>query len=295
MRARPDAYWYAPHPRLCTFAPNAVAQLLMTTGRNSLGFIDQHFVLPRAVADDVMLRMISQFQQCSATWPHPDLEHWLLHSLETSTRGLGTHVTRTRFPFAIVRNDSHEQSAKDFCRTPGYAVSKPQCMQRAYPESVQRAKSTGASDTLYHDRLLRADAPTCNAALREATSNMWVSGGCRGTFVCNGHRTGLCGASASAVRHGSTRRVLCSCAENATKRSLLNPLLNQHSAFIGSQATSATVQAGRACNVSLLQPVSAAAPCTLGYNFGCVESITVAAASAACFAVELASSSQKWL
>ena len=271
--------------------------------------------------------MMTRLQQCNATWPYQNLEQWLLDTLEASARRLGTHLARTRFPFAIVRNDSREPSARDFCRTPvsphglqpswsshaslligsdptfeslvwkGYAVSKQQCMVMAYPESAQeRAKLAGTSASKLDDRRPAPDAPACNVTLREAvngvnavnavqpvprgTSSIWASGGCRGAFACNGQRTGLCGTK------GSTRRVLCSCAENATRRSALSALLNQHSAFIGSQATK--TEAGRVCNVSLLQEVSSAAPCILGQSFGCVDRITAASASAACFAIELA-------
>ena len=123
------AFWYAPHPRLCTLAPNVVAQILMTM-RHSLGFADQHFVLPRGAADDVM-RMVTRLQQCNGTWPYQSLEQWLLDTLEASARGLGTHLARTRFPFAIVRNGSREPSARDFCQTPV-------CLQSLKPLRVNK-------------------------------------------------------------------------------------------------------------------------------------------------------------
>jgi hypothetical protein len=59
---------------------------------------------------------------------------------------------------------------------------------------------------------------------------MWVAGGCRGTFVCHGARTGICGgpkaraqAAANDAKAGDDwPLVVCSCEANVTLRDAIN-------------------------------------------------------------------------
>jgi hypothetical protein len=53
-------------------------------------------------------------------------------------------------------------------------------------------------------------------------STMWVSLGCRGTFSCNGARTGICGFKRPLPQLSSTQLTNCSCAEDSDERDAIN-------------------------------------------------------------------------
>lgn len=57
VRARPDSFWLAPHPRACDLDPTAAY-----VRRN--GVSDQNFVLPRAAATTMFASMLAQAARC---------------------------------------------------------------------------------------------------------------------------------------------------------------------------------------------------------------------------------------
>ena len=176
VRTRPDAYWYAPHPRLCSLAPHIVAQ---NTGHN-MGFVDQHFVLPRAAAEPVMLGMAAQFRACNGSWPYSDLEHWLLDSLTASAARIGALVKRVRFPVAIVRNDSLEPSAQRFCENPGHNISTADCMRLVYAPTPSRPSRVMATIAGSASATAATDADTAATAAKPATPEA-ISGSAKGS------------------------------------------------------------------------------------------------------------------
>ena len=57
VRARPDQFWFAPHPPACSFSSD------QTYVRRN-GVSDQNFVLPRAIAPAIFRSMLRQYERC---------------------------------------------------------------------------------------------------------------------------------------------------------------------------------------------------------------------------------------
>jgi hypothetical protein len=55
----------------------------------------------------------------------------------------------------------------------------------------------------------------------QSPTSMFVQGGCRGTFVCNGNRTGLCGPPEGG-RRMPLHRIVCACLEDVDERRRAN-------------------------------------------------------------------------
>ncbi len=132
VRARPDAWWYRPHPPLC--APDAAGACSIVLHKlpcNSRGYPDQHFALPRAAAR-ILGDMAQQYAQCNGTLvPYMSLEDWLIGNAEAAAVDLRLPPPqRADFPFVLVRNSPTDPSANYFCC--GDAREHAECMRGAY-------------------------------------------------------------------------------------------------------------------------------------------------------------------
>lgn len=103
---------------------------------------------------------------------------------------------------------------------------------------------------------------------------MWVSKGCRGTFLCNGARSGICGFKKYFPQLSDTQHTNCSCASDSAKRDAINTrwwqqldedrqkrvvLPHQPAAHNTSNAAAAIKAAASAKQAAIATPVSAAA------------------------------------
>eukprot|EP00747_Dinoflagellata_sp_TGD_P209042 gnl/TRDRNA2_/TRDRNA2_82477_c1_seq1.p3 gnl/TRDRNA2_/TRDRNA2_82477_c1~~gnl/TRDRNA2_/TRDRNA2_82477_c1_seq1.p3 ORF type:complete len:224 (+),score=14.65 gnl/TRDRNA2_/TRDRNA2_82477_c1_seq1:206-877(+) len=134
LRSRPDMYWYDFHPPVCHFIPaNAYANFATDEHIEvDLGFVDQHFLLPRGIATNIFRGMAEEYRNCKGgEVAYDNLETWLLQSLFTATY-YGTNLRRHIFPAVIVRRTRGEPSARQMCR--GVPLDTGECIRQAYPE-----------------------------------------------------------------------------------------------------------------------------------------------------------------
>ena len=126
MRTRPDAFWYSPHPRLCRPREHLHPIVL-----NAAPFLDNHFVLPRSAAYQVMRHMAMGYTRCNTTWELNSLEHRLfVYAHETAVR-LNVPLERWAFPMTVVRSSAAEPHAAIMgCQAAHTPVI---CMRLAYP------------------------------------------------------------------------------------------------------------------------------------------------------------------
>lgn len=115
VRARPDAFWFHPHPPVCAMHPGRMYVHVWN---------DHHFVLPRAIAPIVMRGMLQAYTSCEGRFLHETPERWLQAALANATRGVwspcsghGSAPTWSQlvFPLVLVRRSAREPDAWLFC------------------------------------------------------------------------------------------------------------------------------------------------------------------------------------
>jgi hypothetical protein len=133
VRARPDAYWFTRHPPL----PRTPALILPWNLP-----LDQHFCMPRVAARTIFAGMAERYAECRGELPFPFLEVWLLRTVNATASQLGLEVVHMPFGLVLVRNSSHEPSAKILCQglkkhgfrsERGDIIGKERCLREAYP------------------------------------------------------------------------------------------------------------------------------------------------------------------
>ena len=153
VRTRPDLFWLDRHPSVWQLrgmraraaprmaSPVGDRRTREQRGQGKLALImnqwpcDQHFALPRAAARSIMEGMARGYAAGCPTgsferWPN--LESWLLASLNATANALGAPLVQFSFPFAVVRNSSLAPSAREFCQR-GEAYRKDEKMQLLRP------------------------------------------------------------------------------------------------------------------------------------------------------------------
>ena len=160
VRTRPDAYWRAAHPPVCVGSGQAEALT------HVFPFSDQHFVMPRSVADGVLSGMHTTYKNCSGRWREPNgLNPWLMKVLWVGCAAFKCKVRAAALPFALVRDSAEEPSARSLCcascaalecagcaehtvqrcgtKEQGASNCTTQCMAAAYPGKASRYHTTG--------------------------------------------------------------------------------------------------------------------------------------------------------
>ncbi len=143
VRTRPDAYWFGAHPPL-----RALDRARATVYHLH---VDWHFVLPRALAEPVMVGMLQRFRACAngtltkskvrKLRKHESLESWMK---ETMHDAAGAPAARVHFPLVVVRKSQHEESARTFCIEAAgdrVNITYEACMRGAYPEEPVNSSS----------------------------------------------------------------------------------------------------------------------------------------------------------
>eukprot|EP00966_Prymnesium_polylepis_P203201 4707371-Prymnesium_polylepis.1 len=124
VRARPDAYWAAPHPGVCGPPPMIVAESgfpeasadamphipPVASATAFPGFVDRHFVLPRPAALPVMAGLARSYETCRGSLAVATLEQWLHRVLEQTAAAKGFPYRLLGFPFVLVRKDVNQPS-----------------------------------------------------------------------------------------------------------------------------------------------------------------------------------------
>lgn len=153
VRARPDQFWFAPHPPACSFSSD------QTYVRRN-GVSDQNFVLPRAIAPAIFRSMLRQYERCPSAplgWleggkPIDNLERWVLSTARPNATARGSTVL---FHAAVVRAPPGEMQNSRPTKAPasrpprgagtncyfslrGTNISVPECMRQLYPQNVAR-------------------------------------------------------------------------------------------------------------------------------------------------------------
>jgi hypothetical protein len=129
--ARPDAFWYGAHPRLCKpVQTDGLPPIVL----NAPPYVDNHFVLPRATAFQIMRHMAIEYNACTYSWPFAYLEPWLFAGALETAMVLNTTVERWEYPFTLVRNSSSEPFAGSMgCN---FAPVPAACLALAYPDET---------------------------------------------------------------------------------------------------------------------------------------------------------------
>ena len=145
VRARPDTWWYAPHPPPCHMrgaratqqphggTPVCPIQMHKHPCDRRNGYTDHYFAMPRAAAEAVMRGIARMYLECNSTLPYTRLEDWVGATMlkETQAHGLPA-VQHPVLPFVLVRNDSTEPSARTLCRCTHPDLDL--CLRGAYPD-----------------------------------------------------------------------------------------------------------------------------------------------------------------
>lgn len=139
IRTRPDAWWYAPHPPLCSGKACPIVLHRHPCDRRN-GYSDHHFELPRSAAAGVLRGMALTYQECNTTLPYTRLEDWLGGAVATTGRNLGLPSFQTKvMPLVLVRNSSTEPSARILCRCTHPEIDL--CLRGAYPSEASSSGS----------------------------------------------------------------------------------------------------------------------------------------------------------